>query len=224
MKLKFRLRHKGPKRLVIEYVGVFESSTISIDGREIASFPTREAAELGARVVTEEGQLEARLRKALVIYEWELSLNGVPLPNSANDTRLAVSVAIQFAAAGSAVRLWDCFTWWRDGVPLTAMWPIAVPLILAAAAVLLLWRRQKSGVPLMVATAVSWVATDYLWFGGIPWLTVGVAALFVSAAFKARRLLSSQGAAWRGAESAASPVAVPVGPAAPRPTTPSSGA
>lgn len=101
---QFALDPGGPKRLVIEWKGIFKNTTVSVDGQVLGQFDSKAAFEQGGTWSLPDGRslsirLEHKIATGPIVH---VLLDGKPLTGSAGDpqTRLKSSAGIVFFVGG----------------------------------------------------------------------------------------------------------------------------
>lgn len=96
--LTFALERGGPQRLVVAWQGLWEQGVVRLDGQLLGRFGSEGDLRKGRLFKLADGSaLLVQLKRNLFAKELHVSLNGEPIPGSANDPALRWSTAYQYA-------------------------------------------------------------------------------------------------------------------------------
>jgi hypothetical protein len=74
----------GPKRLAVEWKGLFNDFTVKVDGKQVGTITDQRALNAGEKFKLKDGsQLEVRMINSMLGSEMRILRNGKPLPDSA---------------------------------------------------------------------------------------------------------------------------------------------
>jgi hypothetical protein len=102
-KRSFALERGGPKRLDVEWSGIWKNMRISLDSQPIGGIPDGKALKAGQTFeLPDKSSLSVRLVQSLGNAELQILRDGAPLPGSGSDPveRLKVAWAITWFIAG----------------------------------------------------------------------------------------------------------------------------
>lgn len=93
-KQTFAFESGGPKRLVIEWKGMFKNTTITVDGVQLATIPDQKALVAGKEVkLRDGGKLKVQLVSSFSGSELQVLRNGKPVPGSETSPEARVRTA-----------------------------------------------------------------------------------------------------------------------------------
>jgi len=186
---QFALAHGEPKRLSIKTTGAFASAAFLLDDEPLETVDNKEVLMDGIAILLPDGRtLDVRLERR-ILFDWDLSIDGRPLPKSHQDIPGAIADSISMVRWGVVpqilISVWNVFRG-QPFIPLELL-----PAALAALGGLLLWKRSRMAVPALVGAAVAWQPVSWL-FGYWSWFSAVWSFVMIGAALRSRALLEAE--------------------------------
>jgi hypothetical protein len=103
----YALEQGGPKRLTVSWNRNWKNMALELDGKPLLTIPASNELQQGRQVQVEGGTLRVQLRSGFLGKELLLSLNGRPLPGTADDprTRFATAYTMIYFVGGLTTSL-----------------------------------------------------------------------------------------------------------------------
>ena len=105
-KQTFAFEPGGPKRLVIEWKGMFKNTTLTVDGVQVGMFPDQKALVAGKEVRLKDGsKLKVQLVSSFSGSELQVLRDGKPLPGSETspEARVRTAAYVLYFLAGLGI-------------------------------------------------------------------------------------------------------------------------
>ena len=186
---RYALAAKEKKRLAIATTGVFDGAVVTLDGSHLATIETTDALLAGSLIPLPDGRvLSVRLVRT-ILYDWNISIAGMPLPKTTGDIQGAIRGVLIFVCAMAAIQLALVGQTAFAGRLVSGL-ELVSPLAAILGAVLL-WRRHPLVVPVLVLFAVASFVVPAC-FGYWPWQALLGSAVMTVTAVQAQGLLERE--------------------------------
>ncbi len=94
-KKEYALEAKGPKRLTLEWSGLWKNMRVQVDGQLLGTIENSAALKAGKEFsIPAGGTLKVQLKQSFANTELQILLNGEPLPGSASDPEQRFATAV----------------------------------------------------------------------------------------------------------------------------------